>query len=114
MRHEINNISKRASDAALNLFSDKLKAVILYGSFARDDYDGESDIDIFVIVDASKDELAAFGNEIAKIASRLSVEAEGCRTVSITLQDFLTFDKYKNYLPYFSNIATEGVVLYAA
>ncbi|MEG1972553.1 MAG: nucleotidyltransferase domain-containing protein, partial [Oscillospiraceae bacterium] len=31
-------------------FGDKLDAVILYGSYARGDYDSESDIDIMVRV----------------------------------------------------------------
>jgi len=111
---ELEIITSQVNEFALGAFTNKLKSVILYGSFARGDYDDESDIDIFLIIDASQDELALHSNETAKIASRLSMESEGCRTVSITLQDSSTYNEYKDFLPYFSNIAREGVVLYAA
>ena len=36
------------------IFGEKLKAVIVYGSYARGDYNEDSDIDIFVLVDMEK------------------------------------------------------------
>lgn len=37
-----------------------LDAVILYGSYARGDYDEESDIDVMIIADIPNEEIKAF------------------------------------------------------
>lgn len=110
---ELNNIVDAIKESALRMFSNNLKNVILYGSYARGDNDNESDIDIFVLVDLSSDELVKYNDEVSKIASRLSLETQHCTTVSIALQDLATYTKYMEYLPYFKNINTEGVVIYA-
>ena len=99
---------------ALRIFTDKLRRVILYGSYARGEDDPESDIDIMLLLDMSAETLGKYRSEIAKVASRLSLESEDCVTVSIALQDVETFDKYRSILPFYGNIALEGVIIYAA
>ena len=110
----LNTITDSIRETALRMFSVRLKSVILYGSYTRGDNDDESDIDVFILVDMSTNELSEYSNELAKVASRLSLETERCTTVSIALQDLATYDKYCEYLPYFINISKEGVVIYAA
>ena len=95
-------------------FGDSLVSIILYGSYARGDFDAESDIDVMVILDLPSDEITRYNYEIDKLASRLSLETDICTTVSISLQDNMTFSKYSSFLPFFSNIVSEGVTLYAA
>ena len=36
---------------------DRIKSIILYGSYARGDYDSESDIDITAVVSGNREEL---------------------------------------------------------
>ena len=43
------------------VFGEKFQSVILYGSYARGDYDEESDIDIMITVDMSREELKKLG-----------------------------------------------------
>ena len=110
----LDTITISVKDAALRLFAEKLSRVILYGSYARGDNEETSDIDIMLLLDIPAETLGEYRSEIAKISSRLSLETEECATVSVTLQDAETFEKYKSILPYYKNVELEGVVVYAA
>ena len=95
-------------------FGTSLVSIILYGSYARGDFDADSDIDIMAVIDLPADEIAPYNNEIDKLASRLSLENDVCTTVCISLQSCEAFNKYCTYIPFFLNIVDEGVTLYAA
>lgn len=110
----LNNITASVCAAALELFGDKLNSVILYGSYARGTNDNDSDIDIMLIVDIPPEGISRYRSEVAKIASRLSLESADCVTISVALQDSDTFEQYKQALPFYRSVASEGVVLYAA
>jgi len=112
-------ISKKNLQIVLNkvteemklIFGDKLKAVLLYGSYARGDFNEESDIDIFVLVDMKKIALSRYRTQVSYFASRLDLEFD--IFVSIKLQDKQTFDYYLEVLPYYRNVTKEGIPLLA-
>lgn len=112
-------ISKKNLQIVLNkvteemklVFGDKLKAVLLYGSYARGDFNEESDIDIFVLVDMKKLALSRYRTQVSYFASRLDLEFD--IFVSIKLQDKQTFDYYLEVLPYYRNVTKEGIPLLA-
>jgi len=47
----LDEITERICAAAKEVLGEKLEKVLLYGSYARGDYDEYSDIDIFVLAD---------------------------------------------------------------
>ena len=88
-----------------------LAEVILYGSYARGDFDEESDIDIAVIVDSSRDLLRKYHKGLVEIMSNASLEYDVVVNIScIPLKDF---EEYKEVLPYYRNIDSEGVRIVA-
>lgn len=92
-------------------FGDKLCAVKLYGSYARGDFDDESDIDVMVVVDLEASELSQYEEQFSNYSFDLALEY---RTLpSVFLQDKATYEKYKNSYPFFKNIEKEGVDLVA-
>lgn len=88
-------------------FGGKLDEVILYGSYARGDYDSESDIDIMVRVRLDKLELEKHRWSFSCMTSELSLENN--ITVSVRLQDYDTFHRYKEVLPFYMNVIKDGV-----
>jgi addiction module RelB/DinJ family antitoxin len=107
----IDSITDKAASAADSIFKDKLVETILYGSYARGDFDDESDIDIAVIVSIEREDISAYHDKIATIASDLSLKYD--KPVNINCIPADDFKKWKDDLPYYRNIANEGVRLSA-
>lgn len=85
--------------------------IYLYGSYARGDYDTESDIDIAAIVRGERPELQ---NQLKKIWDLVSDLELGYEVIiSPTVIPYNEFETYKDILPYYRNIAQEGVKLSA-
>lgn len=100
----------RLTDHAKNVFGSKLRKVILYGSYARGDYDSESDIDVMIMVDLPPAELNKYRKQITYFCADLNVE--NSVFISPKLQSTQMFELWKNVLPFYKNILNEGVSVY--
>lgn len=85
----------------------EIKAAYLYGSYARGDYHGESDVDIMLVVPLPQEEIAKLRMDLAKVASRISLEQDV--TVSVTVKPEEQFLRYQTVLPYYQNVLREGI-----
>ena len=93
-----------------NVFGNKLHKIILYGSYARGDYDNESDIDIMVLADMSEIELKNYRKQVNRIASKIGLNHD--IMITITLKDKQSFDSHQELSPFYRNVANEGVSIY--
>ena len=88
----------------LKLYGERLKAVYLFGSYARGDYDDASDVDIMIVLDHYE----SYWEELVKtsyLASELSLE------YGVTISRmFVTEKNWRDAdLPVLRNIRAEGI-----
>lgn len=84
-----------------------IDSAYLYGSYARGDYNNESDVDILLIVDLSQKEIAEKRMAVASVSSELSLEYGV--TVSVTVKPKIQFNRYFSVLPFYQNVLREGI-----
>jgi predicted nucleotidyltransferase len=106
-KHELEAILGRIANHSRQEFGDSLREVILYGSYARGDQRSNSDVDVMVLVNSDPETLGRFGQSYAKLAS--DIDLEYGVFVSPILQDVKTFEFWKDALPFFRNVDTDGL-----
>ncbi|MBQ6165587.1 MAG: nucleotidyltransferase domain-containing protein [Clostridia bacterium] len=106
-KNQLYTILERVAGEAKQRLGDRLDAVILFGSYARGDYDDESDVDIMIRIGCAPAELTQHEDFFAKLCSRLSLEND--ITVSVVCVSSEIFEKFKHALPFYANAEKEGV-----
>lgn len=94
----------------LKLFGKRLRQLILYGSYARNEQEPDSDIDIMLLVDESDSALRKYTYQIANIMTNLSLKHN--IFISITEETFKRYYEYLDVLPFYRNIYNEGIEIY--
>jgi predicted nucleotidyltransferase len=89
------------------ILGDKYCDAYLYGSYARGDFDDESDIDILITVKLGYLEMSDYRRKISHVISEISLEND--ITVSVSLKPIDVFTRYSEVLPYFMNVLKEGI-----
>lgn len=110
-KRQLNIITEQIVQATQKLLGDKLDSVWLYGSYARGDFDNDSDIDIIVLADVSADEANRIDRSTVTFTSSLGLEHDVL--ISLCVKDCETFYKWKDVLPFYRNVVQEGVKLSA-
>lgn len=108
--NKLNSIIKEVISNVKTLYDDKLKEIILYGSYARGDYDNESDIDLMVLIDVDETKLKEYENELNDIISDIGYRH--MRVLSLVDLSYKKFNDWVDVVPYYKNVRNEGVVLY--
>ena len=105
-----NTMKEDLPQGVVDLFSDSILAIILYGSVARNDNTDESDIDIVIIIknemdDATKERFIHWSAELDlrydRVFSIIDIQEEN-------------MEKWGNVLPFYQNIQKEGIILWKA
>ena len=105
-RNELNIILSKVAVKSKEVFGEKLDSVILYGSYARGDYDSESDIDVMIIADINADEIRNYEKLLFDYSFEMDLKYE--IVLSILIKDKKTFEQWKE-LPFYKNVIREGI-----
>ena len=108
-KSQLNNITSQIVEAYRDIYGQSIKNIVMYGSFARGDFDDESDIDFAAIVEGERQELQKKLEEVWDKASDIGLEYDA--VVSPVVIPYEEFLEYKDKLPYYRNIDKEGIIV---
>ena len=99
-------IAELYSKVALLFPQDRIEA-ILFGSYARGDADSGSDIDVLLLVDASRQDISACNWQVGNLAADLLLDYG--IVVSPVVENREYFNSNLHLFPFYRNIESEGV-----
>lgn len=112
MSQDTKNLLLRYIDEVKKIYGVHLKQVILYGSYARGDFNEESDIDIMILVDISDLDIKQYFDQISDFTFDFNLDNDlDIKPITKNLEHFM---KWKQNYPFYSSISKEGVMLYGA
>ena len=110
MEENIKNIASEVNEELVKLFGGKIERIILYGSYARGDFNLESDVDIMILLNCEQKEITERRKEISRIASRIGLKND--IMVSLLARNYADYKKQMKYQPFYQNIEKEGMNIY--
>lgn len=107
----LRELLKKIYSSTTDIVGSALCDVILFGSYARGDYDSESDVDIALIINEDRNEIKRYNRDIINLVSDISLTDDVL--VSVCCIPESEFEEYKEAMPFYRNIDIEGVRLSA-
>ena len=109
--NEISNIIEQFVKGVNEILGNRVKKIILYGSYARGDFNESSDIDIMILTDLTDDEIVEYRSKISDIAYDIEYDNEFDITLSPLIKNIDKFNYWLEALPFYMNVKREGVIL---
>lgn len=107
----ISNVIDEFVKGINEILGDRVKRIILYGSYARGDYNKSSDIDIMILTDLSDDEIVIYRKKINDLAYDIEWDNNFDIDISPLVKNIDKFNYWLEALPFYMNVQREGVVL---
>jgi uncharacterized protein len=92
------------------LFGNSLVKVIIYGSYAEGGYDEQSDIDILALVTENDEDIENKRDGITDIVAEVSTKYN--IFVSIIVKNEKLFYERAEYVPFYMNVARQGIEIH--
>ena len=108
----ISNIIDKFVQGVNEILGERVKKIILYGSYARGDFRPDSDIDIMILVDLSDDEIRSRGHMLSDLTVDYNFDND--LQIMPIVKNLDHFNKWIRAYPFYNNDKKEGVELYAA
>lgn len=99
-------------DEIQKIYGKHLKQVILYGSYARGDFEVDSDIDIMILLDLSDLEIKQYFEKLMDVTFDFNLDYD--LEIQPYAKNQAHFNKWAVNYPFYANVRKEGVILYGA
>lgn len=104
-KQAINEFLTRINEVLEN----KIKKIILYGSYARGDYNNSSDVDIMILTTLGNEEIELYREVISSIIFDIQVETD--IYISPIIKNIENYNLRVGFVPFYMNVQNEGVEL---
>lgn len=110
MDSKTKEILTEIKDKVKQIMGDQLISIILYGSYARNEQDDDSDMDVVILTKADDETLERYDLQLNDVMFDLFLKYN--IVITILLKNFYQFNKYVETVPLYKNIKTEGIEIY--
>lgn len=107
----VENIIQEFLIGVKKILGKRAKKIILYGSYARGDYQENSDIDIMILTDLTDEEIIEYRDKIWDYAYDIEFNNNFTVSLSPLVKNIDKFNYWLEALPFYMNVQREGVVL---
>ena len=107
----IDNAIQKFVSKVNEVMGERVKRIVLYGSYARGDFNEGSDIDIMILTDFTDAEIIKYRDTIYDIAYDIECENNFDIYLSPLLKNLDKFNYWLEALPFYMNVQKEGVIL---
>ena len=112
MSNTLKSLIELYVDGIKNIYGDHLKEIILYGSYARGDFNDDSDIDIMILLDIDDLELKQYRHKLSDLTFDFNLDYD--LDIKPIAKNETHFNKWVVNYPFYANVRKEGVNLYGA
>ena len=112
MSQILKEVLKKYVEDVHKIYGEKLRTIILYGSYARGDFGPDSDVDIMILVDLSDDEIKSKGHALSDLTFDYNFDND--LEIMPIVKNLEHFNKCLRAYTFYNRIKNEGVELYAA
>ena len=103
---QLAELTKEVVSSYEETYGDDIAGIYLYGSYARGDFDDQSDVDFVAIVHGDRQALQDKLHHVWDRSSDIGMNYD--LVISPTVIPYDEFEEYRNRLPYYQNILKEG------
>ncbi|MCD8324844.1 MAG: nucleotidyltransferase domain-containing protein [Clostridiales bacterium] len=97
------------SKGAKKIFGADLRKIILYGSYARGDYNEDSDVDIMILTSLKDEDIEKVEPNVFDLSYELLMD------YGVDIRVIVKNEEHFNYwlgaLPFYNNVQREGIIL---
>lgn len=94
------------------IYGRHLRQIILYGSYARGDFESDSDVDIMILLDISDLDLKAYSQKLSYMTYDFNLDND--LDIKPIVKSEQHFRKWVVNYPFYANVNQEGVILYGS
>lgn len=112
MPQTMQDIMKQYVSYIREIYGAHLRQVILYDSYARGDYDTDSDVDIMILVDLPDLDIKEYRHQLSYMTFDFNMDHD--MDIKPITKNEEHFRKWITNYPFYANINRDGVTLFAA